>query len=196
MKKIVSINKLTNNKFLNLYKITYLIDGKNFDYFLASRRQLDKLECNSLSTDAVRALPYVEKNGKIYVILIKEFRYALNNYIYSLPAGLVDKGESTRLAIIRELKEEIGAKVLSLKKVLGSSYSSAGLTDDTLECFYAKVDLAYNQKLDTNESISFQAVELDKLPQFVKTHKFCLPSALMLKNFYLETKLKQAGIQK
>ena len=87
-------------------------------------------------------------------------------------------------------------KVLSLKKVLGSSYSSAGLTDETLECFYAKVDLAYNQKLDTNESISFQAVELDKLPQFVKTHKFCLPSALMLKNFYLETKLKQAGIQK
>ena len=196
MKKLINIKKMTNNKFLNLYKLTYVDGDKQYDYFVASRRNMASLECKKQSIDAVRALPYVVKGNKVYVVLIKEFRHAINNYIYGIPAGLVDKNEKTDVAIARELKEEIGARVISLKKVLDSAYSSAGLTDETLECFYAQVELAYSQKLDATESISYELVDVDNLPQFVKTHKFCIQSALMLKSFYYETKLKQAGIEK
>ena len=191
MKKIVNVEQLTNNKFLNLFKITYEQDGKTFDYFVSSRRNLQNLEIINEKTDAVRAVPYIKKDGKIYVVLIKEFRHAIGKYIYGTPAGLVDNGESTENTIKRELKEEIGAKVLYLQKVQDSAYSSAGMTDETIECFYAEVELTGKQHLDATESISYEIVELDKLPAFVKNNKFGLQSALMLKAFFYETKFKE-----
>ena len=173
MKKIVNIEKLTNNKFLNLYKITYMLkSGKTFDYFVSSRRSLENLEIKKEKTDAVRAVPFIKKDGKIYVVIIKEFRHSLNKFIYGTPAGLVDGNESSRFAITRELKEEIGASVLSLKKVQDSAYSSAGLTDETIECFYAEVALTNSQKLEETENITYELVELNKLPEFVKNNKW------------------------
>lgn len=190
MKKIVKVEKLTNQKYLNLYKITYDIDGKLYEYIVSSRRNKENLEIKKHKTDAVRAVPYIKKDDKIFVVLIKEFRYAIGRYIYGTPAGLVDNNESTKTAIIRELKEEIGAKVLKLEKVQQTAYSSAGLTDETLECFYAQVELLYSQSLDENECIKYELVELNNIPNFLKTHKFGLQSALMLKAFYFETKYK------
>ena len=191
MKKIINIEKITNTKFLNLYKITYLKDdGGTFDYFVSSRRNFENLEIKKPKTDAVRAVPYIRKNGKIYVVLIKEFRHALGKFIYGTPAGLVDGNESSSTAVIRELKEEIGAKVLKLEKSQETAYSSAGLTDETIECFYAEVALTGKQHLEETENITYELVELDNLPAFVKNNKFCLQSALLLKAFFYETKFK------
>lgn len=192
MKKIVNIEKITNTKFLNLYKITYEKEnGGTFDYFVSSRRCLENLEIKKHKTDAVRAIPYLKKNGKIYVVIIKEFRHAINNFIYGTPAGLVDGEESAEIAIKRELKEEIGANVISLKKVQDSAYSSAGLTDETIECFYAEVSLIGKQKLEETENITYELIELNNLPSFIKNNKFCLQSALLLKSFYYEIKCKE-----
>lgn len=192
MKKILKVEKMTNTKFLNLYKITYQKeDGGVFDYFVSSRRNLENLEIKKPKTDAVRAVPYLVKNGKVYVVLIKEFRHAINGYIYGTPAGLVDGNESTETAIKRELKEEIGARVVSLKKSQETAYSSAGLTDETIECFYARVELDGKQSLEDIEDITYEIVDLDNLPAFVKEHKFCLQSALLLKAFFYETKFNQ-----
>ena len=67
MKTIINIEKLTNTKYLNLYKITYLnSDGSTFDYYLSSRRDLENLELKKEKTDAVRAVPYIKKDGKTY----------------------------------------------------------------------------------------------------------------------------------
>ena len=189
MKKIINIEKLTNTKYWNLYKITYQKeDGETFDYFVSSRRNLENLEIKKEKIDAVRAVPYLKKDGEIYVVLIKEFRHAIGKYIYGTPAGLVDGNESTETAIKRELQEEIGAKVLKLEKVQESAYSSAGMTDETIECFYAEVTLTGKQHLEETESITYELIELDKLPAFVKNNKFGLQSALLLKAFFYETK--------
>lgn len=189
MNKIIKIEKLTNTKYLNLYKLTYLKpDGTTYDYFLSSRRSLENLEIKKEKTDAVRAVPYIKKDGKIYVVLTKEFRHAVGKCIYGTPAGLVDGNESSAHAIKRELSEEIGAKVLRLQKVQSTSYSSAGMTDETIECFYAEVELSGKQRLDDLENITYEVVELNNIPSFLKGHKFGLQSALMLRAFYYETK--------
>lgn len=192
MKKIKDIKKLTNTKFLNLYQITYeLENGKEFKYFVASRRNLENLEVKKHKIDAVRILPYIKKDGKTYVVLIKEFRYALGKYIYGTPAGLVDGNEDTITSAKRELKEEIGADVVSIKRIQKCGYSSAGLTDETLECFEAQVELAHSQSLEDTEDIKVHLVELDKLPEFMETHEFGLQSALQLRGFYYEQKYNQ-----
>ena len=136
-------------------------------------------------------MPFIKRNGKTFVVLIKEFRYAIGKYIYSTPAGLVDKGETSLTAAKRELKEEIGANVVFIERIQKASYSSAGLTDETLECFNAEVELTLPQSLEETEDIKLQLVELDKLPDFIKTHDFGLQSALQLRAFYYEQKLNQ-----
>lgn len=192
MKKIKSVKKLTNNRFLNLYQITYeLKNGKEYNYFFASRRDLENVEVKKHKTDAVRILPYIKKDGKIYVVLIKEFRYAIGKYIYGTPAGLVDAGEASEIAARRELKEEIGADVVFIEKIQSAGYSSAGLSDETIECFNAEVKLSHKQSLEETEDINIQLVELDKLPEFLKTHEFGLQSALQLRAFYFEKKYNQ-----
>ena len=142
--------------------------------------------------DAVRILPYIKKDGKVYVVLIKEFRYALGKYIYGTPAGLVDAGEVSETAARRELKEEIGADVVFIEKIQSAGYSSAGLSDETIECFNAEVKLSGKQNLEETEDINIQLVELNKLPEFLKTHEFGLQSALQLRAFYFEQKYNQS----
>jgi ADP-ribose pyrophosphatase len=42
------------------------------------------------------------------IILIRQYRYAVNRYLWELPAGSVDKGEEPEAAAVRECHEEIG----------------------------------------------------------------------------------------
>ena len=191
MKNIKNINKLTSTKYLNLYELTYDVDGKDFNYYFASRRDDKNLSCLGVDkVDAVRVLPYIKKDNQIYVVLIKEFRYPLNTYIYSTPAGLVDAGEDTITSAKREVEEEIGGTVISIEKVQGMAYSSAGLTDETLECFEAEVALSGKQALEEFEDINYELVNLNELLEFIDTHKFGMQSALQLREFYYKKKLQ------
>lgn len=40
--------------------------------------------------------------------MIRQYRYPLDDYLYELPAGLIDEGEGPSEAAIREMKEETG----------------------------------------------------------------------------------------
>ena len=185
MKTIEKIDKLTNEKFLNLYKIRYNVDGKPYSYQVASRKDISSLAVNkNSSADAVRILPYFKKDGKIYIVVIKEFRYAVNKYLYGTPAGLIDEGEDGKASAIRELKEEIGANVIKIEKIQNKAYSSAGLSDESLEFYEAEIKLDDKQSLEEFEDIKVEIVEFKDLLNFVDSHNFCLQSALHLKLFY------------
>ncbi len=190
MKKLIKIEKETNNKYLNLYKLTYKNNDSLYDYFIASRRGIDNLGCKKEKVDAVKVVPYYIENDKIYVVLIYEYRHCINKSLYGTVAGLVENNESTEIAITREIEEEIGASVMSLKRVQKGSYSSVGMSDENIECFYARVELNKKQKLDSNEQISLKTIELDKLIDFIDDNPVDLPSALLLKMFYYEIKCK------
>ena len=190
MEKIIKIEKETNNKYLNLYKLTYKNNNNIYDYFVASRREIDDLGCKKEKVDAVRVVPYFIKNNKIYVVLINEYRHAINKSLYGTVAGLVENNETTETAITREIEEEIGASVVSLKKVQKGSYSSVGMSDENIECFYANVEINKEQKLDSNEHITLKIIEFDKLIEFIEKNSFDLQSALLLKMFYFETQYK------
>ena len=191
MEKIIKIEKETNNKYLNLYKLTYKNNNNNiYDFFVASRREIDDLGCKKEKVDAVRVVPYFIKNNKIYVVLINEYRHAINKSLYGTVAGLVENNETTETAITREIEEEIGASVVSLKKVQKGSYSSVGMSDENIECFYANVEINKEQKLDSNEHITLKIIEFDKLIEFIEKNSFDLQSALLLKMFYFETQYK------
>ena len=182
--KLTKIVKQTDNKFLNMFVAEYR--GKiNSNYFFASRRSEQDLQKINF-VDAVKVLPYIPKTNEI--VFIKNFRYVVNDYVYEMPAGLVDKGEDSLVAAKREVCEEIGAEIKSIKKVTNVGFTSVGLTDETMETYFAEVELNSNQNLDDDEIIEIVKVNLNDVENFLNSHTVDCITALMLKLFLVENK--------
>lgn len=194
MKKLIKVEKQTNNKHLNLFLAHYQTKTGEFVYQLASRKkELEELACNNKNAkvDAVRILPYFKKDNKTYIVLIKEFRHALNQHLLGIPAGLIDEGEAEEIAAQRELLEEIGAKTIFITKTESMSYTSAGMSDESVACFEAEVEIIAEQKLDATEEIAIKIVELEELKELLNNEQFCMQSRLLLRAFYYKQKLNE-----
>ena len=96
MKKYTGIQKLSDNKFLNLFHLDALsYSGKKFDYYFVSRRKESKLKLLTKDINAEGVVIYpVLKNEPDKIVLIRQYRYPLDDYLDELPAGLIDEGET------------------------------------------------------------------------------------------------------
>lgn len=167
------LEKQTDNKFLNMYKANFTNKaGKDFDYFIVSRRDnVDNLSCKTgmPKCDAVSIIPFFENDD---LVLIKQFRPAVNAYLFEFPAGLVDKGETVLDAVTRELKEETGLDVEDIAPFVAvPSYNSAGMTDEAL-CIYAAT-VKGNPSLDfkeENEDIEIIILKKNDIRKFLNEH--------------------------
>src|SRR5262249_10205299 len=85
-----------------------VFDGKVFDI---DRDRVRMPNGRDVTVDVVRhprsvvLLPIPEKG---HIILIRQYRYAINRWLGELPAGSVDPGEQPETAARRECHEEIG----------------------------------------------------------------------------------------
>ncbi|MBQ8430659.1 MAG: NUDIX hydrolase [Clostridia bacterium] len=186
--KLVKVEQLTNSKWLNYFCAKFIMNnGKETDYFFASRRKLENLEMNKNNlTDAIKVLPYYYENGKIYVVLNYEFRPVINGYIYDLCAGLVESQNNPFEDVKKELYEELGATAKNIKKITDSAYTTVGLTDETMACFSAEIESFGTQHLEDEEDITLKTIELSQIPEFVENHKFGATGALLLLMFYYQ----------
>lgn len=70
------------------------------------------------------------------IFLVKQYRHAVDEEIYEIPAGIVEDGESAEETAERELQEEIGRRPGRLEKI-AELYSSPGFTTEKITMFYA-----------------------------------------------------------
>ena len=94
--RVKGVEKVTDNPFLNLYNFDVeKRNGKTGKYYVASRKkdptQLKAATHKNTSDGVIIYSVYGEKKDKI--VLIKQFRYPINAYVYEFPAGLVEPGE-------------------------------------------------------------------------------------------------------
>ena len=111
MDRIKGVKRLTENRFLNLYELdARQRDGKAIRYYVASRAKgtedLKSVSGHRRADGVIMYGVYGEKKDQI--VLIRQYRYPLGDYIYEFPAGLVEPGEDVREAGIREMFEETG----------------------------------------------------------------------------------------
>ncbi len=83
---------------------------------------------------AVVILP-IDSKGKI--LLIQQWRRAVNEILIELPAGTLEPGEEPRATAIRELREETGFDARKLTS-LGGFFSCPGFCDEYLHLFVAE----------------------------------------------------------
>ena len=137
MAKITGITKRTENPFVNLYELDRESKtGKKGKYYVASRAKSEqdlKLVTGKNSPDGVVIYSlYGEKQDK--VVLIRQYRYALNDFIYEFPAGLVEDGEPYKETAVREMKEETGLDFVPLsvnEAYEKPAFTTVGMTDES-----------------------------------------------------------------
>jgi ADP-ribose pyrophosphatase len=95
------------------------------------------------------------------VILIRQYRYVIDRWIWELPAGSLEPGEAPGRAARRECEEEIGWRPRTLKR-LAAFYPTPGFCDEKLT-FYACRELERPRKPrlpDPDEQIEARTVSL------------------------------------
>lgn len=115
-----------------------------------------------------RIVAIIALTQKNEVILTKIYRVPVRSWVIECCAGLMDKkGESEKSVARRELLEETGYAVSSLRE-LASGPFNAGLRDDEI-VYYVGMDARKVQEpqLENAEDIEVLTVPLKKLPQLL-----------------------------
>ena len=70
------------------------------------------------------------------LLLIRQYRYAAEGYLYEIPAGRLDEGEAPEACAGRELREETGCSAERLEHLF-TMYTTPGFTDEKIHLFMA-----------------------------------------------------------
>jgi ADP-ribose pyrophosphatase len=109
----------------------------------------------------------VPEPGK--VILVRQYRYAVNAFLWELPAGSVDEGESPEEAARRECHEEIGLVPSTIVR-LSAMYPTPGYCDEEMVFFrlsgLEKTD--EQAAVDEDEDIEAKVFELRDAREMVR----------------------------
>ena len=170
VKKCMGVEKLTDNRFLNLYHIdARSASGQPFDYYFASRNDADniKIKTKEVRPEGIVIYP-VLKDEPDKVVMIRQYRYPLDAYIYEFPAGCIDPGETKEMTAVREMKEETGLD----------------FTDETdASVFgYASGTVADTQREDT-ETLEVIFVDKKEARRILREERVCLRAAYLLMQF-------------
>ncbi len=107
---------------------------------------------------SVAALP-VKDDGS--VVLVRQYRYAVGESLWELPAGRLDAGETPEDGIQRELREEIGQRAGNLEKI-AFFYTTPGFCDEAMHLFRATGLVADQAAADDDERIEIGTFTLDQ----------------------------------
>ncbi len=140
------VETLLDTRFIKVFDLQYE-PGKH--YFNATRRERERLvagmteeEFRSMTPDAVSLCAvWHEEGAEDRMLLNREYRFPLGQYVISVPAGLIDPEDARgdretaiRSAAVRELFEETGIRVTERDRVSLLNpclFSSPGMTDES-----------------------------------------------------------------
>lgn len=194
MTKINKINTLAETKYLKLYDAEYTNRvGENRNWTIASRKPIEKLEDTFFNgiEDKVDAVAIVAKHiEKNKLVLIKQFRVPINDYVIEFPAGLIDGEEEIEKAVKRELKEETGLDLVEIheEKSNRKVYLSPGMTDESIAMMYCScTGEASLENLENDEDIEVLLLDKEELREILKSDfRIDVKAYLGIQNFLIE----------
>ena len=173
---IKNLTCLAETKFLSLYDAEYENKrGKMKHWIIASRKDYATLkkqyfEQAEEKTDAVIIVALHKESGAL--VMIKQFRVPLNDYVYELPAGLIDFDEAIEKTVARELKEETGLMLLEIneKMSMRGAYLSPGMTEESAALIYCTCKgTVTDEYLEEDENIETLLVSKEMAEEILKS---------------------------
>ena len=156
--KILKTYDIYNGKILKIQKkIIKLQSGKKID------REIIK------HPGSVAIIPFIDNKS---VILIEQYRSALEKTILEIPAGTLEKNEKPEDCAKRELLEETGYTAKNFKKLF-TGYTSPGYSDEEMHFFLATELTFKGEKLEEDEDIKTKIVKLNEINSMIKNEEIC-----------------------
>ena len=186
MDRVNGIRKLTDNRFLNLYELDARFrDGSQAPYYVASRRKSpEQIKAVTHDNDPDGVILYgVHGENRDKLVLIRQFRYPINGYVYEFPAGLVEQGEDMLEAGIREMYEETGLHF----EAIGTAkpfFMTVGMTDEscgTVFGYCSGEPTAVHQ--EGTEDIQVVLADRTECRRILKEENVALPCGYMMMHF-------------
>jgi ADP-ribose pyrophosphatase len=112
---------------------------------------------------AAVVLPVLD-DGRI--VMIRNYRFAVDERLYELPAGMLNSGEDPLQCAVRELTEETGYAAASVEK-LGEFYTGPGTTDELMHAYLATGLTDGRQNLEKYEEITVEIFSEERVREMV-----------------------------
>jgi ADP-ribose diphosphatase len=101
------------------------------------------------------------------VLLIRQYRYAAERYLYEVPAGRLDPGEAPDACARRELREETGCQAERVEHLI-TMYTTPGFTDEKIHLFMATGITRGEDAREADEFIETETMPLSRALSFVE----------------------------
>ena len=117
---------------------------------------------------AICVIPFKDENT---VLMVEQYRVALNEFILEFPAGKLEEDEDPMDCCLRELEEETSFTSSNIT-YLGKIATTAGFCDEIIHIYKAEnLEKGRNQLGDEDEFISLHEISLDEFKRWVKEGK-------------------------
>ena len=189
MSRVNKVTKQTNNRFLNMYELEVTFrDGRTAPYYVSSRREsADRIKAVTHDNHPDGVILYgVYGEQKDRIVLIRQFRFPINGYVYEFPAGLVDPGESMLEAGIREMKEETGLDFRPLDTPDWSRpyFTTIGMTDESCGTVFGYCSgTPSTDGLEGSEELQVVLADREECKRILQEENVAIMCAYMLMHF-------------
>ena len=159
--KLLNLKKIRDGKYLKDYELTYENKaGKEKVYEIVSLKELS--EPKDLGTAVTGVSIAAVHEGKL--LLLKEFRMAINCEIYGLCAGHLEENESV---------EETGLNLKRIIKIFPPSFSVVTISDAKTQIAFVEVEGKISgEYMSANEQIKAAFYTPQEVLQLIETATF------------------------
>ena len=102
------------------------------------------------------------------ILLIKQYRYAAEGFLYEVPAGRLDPNEAPVDCARRELLEETGCSADSIEP-LYTFYTTPGFTDERIHGFIATGLARGESKREADEFMTLETMTVSHALELIQT---------------------------
>ena len=167
------IRKVHEGKFITRYDVDYVTaEGNPKTYEMISRDgNIQTLEDLQNKTPNAVVMILTDESGE-RILVNREYRMAMAQWIYNFPAGLIDPGESAEESAKRELREETGLRLMRIDDVLDNSYSAVGFSNERNVCVFGVAEGEFHKSTSDAEEITPGWYTKEEIKQLLRTEPF------------------------
>ncbi len=171
-KKVPVLNSMTKNRdthFLKSYTLNYTnAEGNEKLYEMVSNFNYERPEEIGQKASGVVIVGFCAQE----LLLLREFRMGVNQFIYNMPAGHLEEGEVVEECARRELIEETGLHIKRICKILPPAYAAPDLSDSSAWVVMAEVEGRFNPQTEADEYIQPLFADKKQLEKMLETERF------------------------
>jgi ADP-ribose diphosphatase len=147
---------------------TLIHHGRRFDFELAAQTVADG---STIRREVVRhpgAVVVLAVTADNRIVLIRNFRVAVEDWVWELPAGTMEPPEPAIQCAKRELEEETGYLASSIEPI-SEFLTTPGMTDELMRAFFARDLTQTTQKLEHDERIEVHLTPVEEALEMIES---------------------------